>query len=170
VRNFLRLRKRTQHWSLEFTFIRCNHHNLEDGDRVDMMRVSAAALAAALVSLASAQVDLGGNNYDQFNYRSTSTSPNNDYGPEEWGKVRCGDLDTCVSVLCLVNTICALVSSVLVVNNSWDGRIHITKGFNGQSRKTVVCGVQRQQGTMANAVAKTISHRSTWSETGPWNA
>jgi hypothetical protein len=136
-----------------------------------MMRVSAAALvAAALVSLASAQVDTSGNNYDQFNYRSTSTSPNNDYGPEEWGKVRCGDLDTCVSVLCLVNKICALVSSVLVVNNSWDGRIRITKEFNGQSRKTAVCGVRHLQGTMANAVGKTISHRSTWSETGHWNA
>lgn len=31
---------------------------------------------------------------DLFNYRSTS---GNDYGPEDWGKVSCDNLETCVS-------------------------------------------------------------------------
>jgi len=35
-------------------------------------------------------------NLDQFNYRETDTSLNNDYGPEDWDQVRCLDLDECV--------------------------------------------------------------------------
>jgi len=32
-------------------------------------------------------------NLDQFNYRETV---DNDYGPEQWGRVRCGNLDECL--------------------------------------------------------------------------
>jgi hypothetical protein len=35
---------------------------------------------------------------DQFSYRDTVTgSPNNVYGPKDWGKVKCSEVDTCVS-------------------------------------------------------------------------
>ena len=35
-----------------------------------------------------------GVNSDAFNYRKTS---GDDYGPADWDRVRCGDLDDCVS-------------------------------------------------------------------------
>jgi hypothetical protein len=33
-------------------------------------------------------------NSDSFNFRETS---GDDYGPEDWDRVRCDDLETCVS-------------------------------------------------------------------------
>jgi hypothetical protein len=37
---------------------------------------------------------------DQWNYRGTeNNNGNNDYGPKDWGKVKCNNPDTCVSWL-----------------------------------------------------------------------
>ena len=36
----------------------------------------------------------GGARADDFNYRSTQ---GDNYGPNDWNKVRCGNLETCVS-------------------------------------------------------------------------
>jgi hypothetical protein len=35
-----------------------------------------------------------GRNLDQFNYGSTK---GNNYGPKDWGKIQCPDVNTCVS-------------------------------------------------------------------------
>jgi hypothetical protein len=37
---------------------------------------------------------VNGQNDDQFNYRNTD---GRDYGPNQWNKVSCDDLDQCVS-------------------------------------------------------------------------
>ena len=52
------------------------------------MKYSVQALA--LLSVVSREVGA-----DDFNYRSTS---GDDYGPKDWNKVECRDLDTCVSI------------------------------------------------------------------------
>jgi hypothetical protein len=57
------------------------------------MKVVAVAWLVALVVL-----KVNGQNDDQFNYRDTN---DRDYGPNEWNKVSCNDLDQCVSSLLL---------------------------------------------------------------------
>jgi hypothetical protein len=38
--------------------------------------------------------------YDLFNYGDTKEDGNiNDYGPKDWGKISCNDVDTCVRSL-----------------------------------------------------------------------
>ena len=50
-----------------------------------------SARVIALISALSSGV-----NADSFNYRSTK---GDDYGPADWNKVSCGNLETCVSLL-----------------------------------------------------------------------
>ena len=60
------------------------------------MKVLPTSLATLSVIAISSYVVA--NDTDQFNYRATvTTGANNDYGPEDWGKVTCSDVSTCVS-------------------------------------------------------------------------
>jgi hypothetical protein len=38
----------------------------------------------------------GVGNLDQFNYWKTDKSVNNNYGPEDWIKLRCDDIENCL--------------------------------------------------------------------------
>jgi len=54
-------------------------------------RMEFSARVIALISALSSGV-----NADSFNYRFTK---GDDYGPADWNKVSCGNLETCVSSL-----------------------------------------------------------------------
>ena len=62
------------------------------------MKVLPTSLATlSVIAISSYAV---ANDTDQFNYRSTDTTgANKDYGPEDWGKVTCSDVSTCVSTI-----------------------------------------------------------------------
>lgn len=50
-------------------------------------------IAANDTDTSSSSSSSTGTNLDVFNYHETI---NNDYGPKDWGKVNCNDLNTCV--------------------------------------------------------------------------
>lgn len=63
------------------------------------MATNIQVVSLLLLTLSSSNVVTAQSNLDLFNYHGTTTSSNgmNDYGPKDWAKVKCSDLDTCVS-------------------------------------------------------------------------
>jgi hypothetical protein len=62
-----------------------------------MMMIATCLALVSIATLVNAQSsEFSSANFDQFNYRATDQSVNNDYGPEDWSRVRCNDFDTCV--------------------------------------------------------------------------
>jgi hypothetical protein len=64
-----------------------------------MIRNQLTNILTIALLIASSTVIRAQNNLDLFNYHGTVTTSNglNDYGPKDWSKVRCSDLDSCVS-------------------------------------------------------------------------
>ena len=56
-----------------------------------MLRSLIVVVACVVVAVHGQQANL-----DQFTYGDTDTSLNNVYGPEQWGRVRCANLDDCL--------------------------------------------------------------------------
>jgi len=102
---------------------------------------SVAALLLVFTPCQADDVQNRPGNLDRFNYRETVSSGEGylDYGPRDWGRVRCANLEECVSSCSKANG--ADANSL----SSKDGLISFTRESSGSLRTTIACGVRKER-------------------------
>jgi hypothetical protein len=104
------------------------------------------SLYASTTRLATIVVAQSSSDLDQWNYRGTIGGSNglNDYGPSDWIKVRCSNVDTCVSIvgqfLANISMLSHTVHNLLTSQTGWADKVPNSQGWQiGSTNHCIWC-------------------------------